>query len=98
MLMSMAYLDQILHGGGSRSNTKGEYVVLVWQKTLPTEVASPCVHCFREAGSCVSVLHAYFSCMLMYIRVICTPTNLRMRNATYWYRGDYTHTNNAGYS
>ena len=28
-------------------------------KTLPTDVASPCVHCFREAGSCVSVLHAY---------------------------------------
>ena len=33
-----------------------------------------------------------------HVRVICTPTNLRMRNATYWCRGDYTHTNNAGYS
>ena len=52
------------HGGGSRSNTKGDYVVLVCQ-TLPTDVASPCVHCFREAGSCVSVLHAYFSCTRM---------------------------------
>ena len=29
------------HGGGGRSNTKGE--------TLPTDVPSPCVHCFREA-------------------------------------------------
>ena len=28
----------------------------------------------------------------VYTRVICTPTNLRMRNATYWCRGDYTHT------
>ena len=27
-----------------------------------------------------------------------TPTDLRMRNATYWCRGDYTRTNNAGYS
>ena len=25
----------------------------------PTDIASPCVHCFREAGSCVSVQHAY---------------------------------------
>ena len=41
MLMSMAYLDQILpvseHGGGSTRNTKGEYVVLACQKHyLPT--------------------------------------------------------------
>ena len=28
-------------------------------ETLPTDVASPCVHCFREAGSCVSAKHAY---------------------------------------
>ena len=34
----------------------------------------------------------------MFLIVICTPTNLRMRDATYWCRGDYTHTNNAGYS
>ena len=45
---------------------KGEYVVLVCQNT--TDVASPCVHCFREAGSCVSVLHAYFSCTRMYAK------------------------------
>ena len=38
-------------------------------KTLPTDVASPCVHCFREAGSCVSVLHAYFSCTCMIHRL-----------------------------
>ena len=41
LLMSMAYLDQILpvseHGGGSARKMKGEYVVLVWQKHyLPT--------------------------------------------------------------
>ena len=51
------------HGGGSRSNMKGEYVVLVCQKHIPNDVASLCVHCFREAGiaSCVSVHvpHAY---------------------------------------
>ena len=51
------------HGGGSRNNTKGEYVVLFAKKTLPTYVASPCVHCFREAGSCVSVQHANLYCM-----------------------------------
>ena len=52
------------HGGGSRSNTKGGPGL---EKTLPTDVASPCVHCFREAGSCVSVPHAYFSCTRMYV-------------------------------
>ena len=31
------------HGEGSRTNTKGEYVV-------PADVASPCVHRFRKAG------------------------------------------------
>ena len=56
------------HGGGSTRNTKGEYVVLV---CLPTDVASPCVHCFREAGSYVSVLHAYFSCTRMHISRVC---------------------------
>ena len=40
-------------------------LVVPQPKTLSTDVASPCVHCFREAGSCVSVLHAYFSCMRM---------------------------------
>ena len=49
------------YGGGSTRNTKGEYVV------LPTDVAGLCVHCFREAGSCVSVPHAYFSCTRMYV-------------------------------
>ena len=38
------------HSGGSRNNTKAEYVVLAC-KTLPTDVVSLCVHCFREAGS-----------------------------------------------
>ena len=38
-----------------------------FSKTLPTDVASPCVHCFREAGSCVSVQHAFFSCTRMRI-------------------------------
>ena len=33
-------------------------MVLVCQK-LPTDVASPCVHCFREA---ISVQHAYLYC------------------------------------
>ena len=54
------------HGGGSRSNTKGEYTCGPGlPKTLPTDVASLCVQCFREVGSCVSVPHAYFSCILM---------------------------------
>ena len=45
------------HGGGSRSDTKDEYMVLVCQKHyLPTYIASPCVHCFP--GSYVSVQHA----------------------------------------
>ena len=67
------------HGGGSTRNTKGGPGL---PKTLPTDVASPCVHCFREAGSCVSALHAGFSCRL-YACIYNTPTNLRMRNATY---------------
>ena len=50
----------------STSNTKGGPGL---PKTLPTDVASPCVHCFREAGSCVSVPHAYFSCTRMYMFV-----------------------------
>ena len=34
------------------------------ENTLPTDVASPCVHCFREAGrsSCVSV---YTACVFL---------------------------------
>ena len=56
------------HGGGSTSNTKGEYIYGPGlPKILPTDVASLCVHCFREAGSCVSVPHAYFSCTRMYV-------------------------------
>ena len=53
------------HGGGSRSNTKGEVRDPGLPKTLPTDVASPCVHCFP--GSCVSVQHAY-----LYSMRICT--------------------------
>ena len=33
-------------------------------KTLPTDVASRVFTAFREAGSCVSVPHAYFSHVL----------------------------------
>ena len=65
MLMSMAYLDQILPVSSTveavevtrRASICGPGL----PKTLPTDVhvASPCVHCFQEAGSCVSVLHAY---------------------------------------
>ena len=36
--------------------------------------------------------------MYAHVRVICTPTNLRMRSAAYWCRGDYTHTNDAGHN
>ena len=79
MLMSMAYLDQILPVSSTveavevtrRASICGPGL----PKTLPTDVASPCVHCFREAGSCVSVLHAYMyrirvrTCVfLVYIR------------------------------
>ena len=46
MLMSMTYLNRILPvsisvnlGGGSTRNTKGEYVVLVCQHYLPTQLA-----------------------------------------------------------
>ena len=40
---------------------------------LPTDVTSPFVHCFQEAGSYIasrmSVLHAYFSCTHMHYYV-----------------------------
>ena len=63
------------HCGGSTSNTKGEYVVLVCKKTRPTDVASTCVHCFRETSSCISVPHAYFSCTRMYVYSIIMYTH-----------------------
>ena len=54
------------HDGGRRSNIKGVCGPGL-PKTLPTDVASPCVHCFREAGwpSCISLLYMYFSCLRM---------------------------------
>ena len=63
MLISMAYLDQILPVSSTveapevtrRASICGPGL----PKTLPTDVASPCVHCFREAGSCICVQHAY---------------------------------------
>ena len=45
----------------------------------------------RICTACVFLVYAH-------VCVNCTPTNLCMRNAAYWCRGDYTHTNNAGYS
>ena len=74
------------HGGDSRSNTKGEYVVLVCQK-----------HYLRYLARVFTVekLVAAYLYRMRISRVracTCTPTNLRMRNATYWCRGDYTHT------
>ena len=68
MLMSMAYLDQILpvlSTVEAVEEHEGRVCGPGLAKTLPTNVASPCVHCFREAGSCVSVPHAYFSCTRM---------------------------------
>ena len=58
MLMSMAYLDQILPVSSTVEAVEVTRRASMWswvaKKTLPTDVASPCVHCFREAGSCVS--------------------------------------------
>ena len=71
MLISMAYLDQILPVSSTVEAVEVTRRVSICgpglAKTLPTDVASPCVHCFREAGSCVSVPHSYFSCMCMYM-------------------------------
>ena len=60
MLMSMAYLDQILPVSSTVEAvevTRGGVCGPGLPKTLPADVASPCVHCFP--GSCVSVQHAY---------------------------------------
>ena len=68
MLMSMAYLDQILPVSSTVEAvhvTRRAICGPGLPKTLPTDVASPCVYCFREAGSCVSVPHAHFSCTRM---------------------------------
>ena len=67
-------------------------MVLVCQKHLPTDVASPCIHCFREAGSCVSVLHAYFSCTRMIHRLAGSPA---FRAAQYLSGGVKGHTRTA---
>ena len=64
------------HGGGGTSNTKGEYMA----KNTTYRRSLPVCSLFSRSGSCVSVPHAYFSCTRMYVY---TPTNLRMRNATY---------------
>ena len=64
MLMSMAYLDHILLVSSTVEAVDVARRASTWSwfaKNLPTDVASPCVHCFREAGSCVSVQHAYFA-------------------------------------
>ena len=90
MLISMAYLDQILPVSSMVEAVQVTRRVSMWswfakittyRRSSPG--LSPCVHCFREAGSCISVPHAYFSCTRMYVYSLCTPTNLRMRNATY---------------
>ena len=74
MLMSMAYLDQILPVLSTveavevtrRASVRGPGL----PKTLPTDVASPCVFTVSEklvavyiCTACVSVLHAYLYCM-----------------------------------
>ena len=93
MLMSMAYLDQILPVLSTveavevtrRASVRGPGL----PKTLPTDVASPCVHCFREAGSCVyacvSVPHACFSCTRMRIsRAHATPPRVQHFSAFHY--------------
>ena len=48
------------HGGGSRSNTKGEYVALCVTSTASTVLETA----LRICTACVSVPHAFFSCMI----------------------------------
>ena len=70
MLISMAYLDQILPVSSTAEAVQVTRRASMWSwlpKRLPTDVASPCVHCLQEASSCVSVPHAYFSCTHMYV-------------------------------
>ena len=55
------------HGGVSTQH-EGRVCGPGLAKTLPTDIASPCSLFSRtEAGSCVSVPHAYFSCTHMYV-------------------------------
>ena len=77
------------HGGGSRRNTKGEYVVLVWQKHYLTDVAARVFTVFEKLVAAylyrmrISRVRAFL--VYAHVRVICTPTNLRMRMATTWH-------------
>ena len=47
------------------------------KNTIPTNVASPCVHCFP--GSCVSVQHAY-----LYAYFSCTPPRVQHFSAFHY--------------
>ena len=74
MLMSMAYLDQILPVSSTvEAVHEGQVCGPGLPKTLPTDVASPCVHCFQEAVAAylyrirISRVHA---CMCFIIIII----------------------------
>ena len=67
MLMSMA---QIFPNSSTVEAVEVTRRASICVCQIPTDVASPCVHCFREAGSCVSVQHAYLYCMR--ISCVCT--------------------------
>ena len=75
MLMSMAYLDQILLVSSTVEAVEVTRRASTWSWfALPTDVASPCVHCFREAGSCLSVRTACVvrvrACLFLLTRMI----------------------------
>ena len=56
-------------------------------KTLPTDVASPCVHCFREAGSCVSVRISRVRAYVFLVYAHDTPPRVQHFSAFHYFSG-----------